>query len=289
MPDKPVILITGANGQLGRSFQSLAAAFTDFRFIFLSREDLPIHHFELVRNFFKAYQPAFCVNCAAYTAVDRAETEPELAALVNTEAVGVLATVCKDFGTRFIHISTDYVFDGESPEPYKETDPVNPVNTYGRTKSEGETRCGQANPDAIIIRTAWVYSEFGNNFVKTMLRLMAERPSINVVNNQIGAPTYAVDLAAAILQLIQSGHWHPGTYHYSNQGRISWYDFAVAIRNLTASTCTVNPIPTSQYPTPAKRPAFSLLDTSKIRTVYQLSIPDWQESLKTCLHKLSHS
>jgi dTDP-4-dehydrorhamnose reductase len=289
MATAPLILVTGANGQLGKALHALQDAFPGFRMVFLSREDLPIHHFELVHNFFKAYQPAYCINCAAYTAVDRAESEQDLARLVNGEAVEVLAKVCVEFNTRFIHISTDYVFDGQSPEPYKETDAVHPVNTYGATKLEGEQRCLEADANAIIVRTAWVYSEFGNNFVKTMLRLMKERPAINVVNDQIGAPTYAVDLAAALLQLIQGGKWEPGIYHYSNTGRISWYDFAVAIRNLSGSTCEVNPIPSSQYPTPAKRPSFSLLDTHKIRTTYGIDIPDWQESLKTCLHKLQHT
>lgn len=284
--DAPVILVTGANGQLGKEFRELAAGYPQWRFVFLSREDLPIHHFELVRNFFSSYKPAYCINCAAYTAVDRAETEKDLAYLVNAESVGVLAAVSKEFGTRFVHISTDYVFDGLSPEPYTETQATQPVNTYGASKREGELLCSKNNPDSIIIRTAWVYSEFGANFVKTMLRLMNERPSISVVNDQIGAPTYAADLAEAIMNIIDRDKWVAGIYHYSNQGRISWFDFASAIKEAIGSEVTVTPIPTSQFPTPAKRPSFSLLDTSKFRNTFLLTIPDWKQSLLKCLSKL---
>jgi dTDP-4-dehydrorhamnose reductase len=190
------------------------------------------------------------------------------------------------------------VFDGTSPEPYKETARTNPTNTYGLSKLRGEALCLLNNEDAIIIRTAWVYAEHGNNFVRTMLRLMKERPEINVVSDQVGAPTYAGDLAEAILKIVNResaiGHnggqsdikWVPGIYHYSNKGRISWYDFAVAIKELSGSGCKVSPIPTSQYPTPAQRPAFSLLDIHKIQYTYQLTIPDWKDSLQRCLQKL---
>lgn len=283
---KPLILVTGANGQVGKELRQLAAAYPQFQFLFLSREDLPIHHFELVRNFFETSQPAFCINCAAYTAVDKAESEKDLALLVNAESVGVLAAVAKLYNTRFIHISTDYVFDGTATTPYKEDAPVNPVNFYGSTKLKGEEECQQANAAAIIIRTSWVYSAFGNNFVKTMLRLMKERQSLNVVNDQLGSPTYAADLANAILQIINSGNWQPGIYHYSNTGVISWYQFAVAIKELAGLNCTVNPIPTSAYPTPAKRPAYSVFNKEKIQSTYKLHIPDWKDSLKICLTKL---
>lgn len=284
--DAPVILVTGANGQLGKEFRDLAADYPQWRFVFLSREDLPIHHFELVRNFFSSYKPAYCINCAAYTAVDRAETEKELAYLVNAESVGVLAAVSKEYNTRFVHISTDYVFDGNSPEPYTETHATQPVNTYGASKRDGELLCSKNNPDSIIIRTAWVYSEYGANFVKTMLRLMKERPSLNVVNDQIGAPTYAGDLAKAIMQIIDNGNWVAGIYHYSNQGKISWFDFAAAIKEAIGSAVIVNPIPSSEFPTPAKRPSFSLLDTSKFRNTFNLTIPEWKQSLLKCLSKL---
>lgn len=282
----PLILVTGSNGQLGKELQQLAPGYPGYRFVFLSRSDLPIHHFDLVRNFFASYKPDFCINCAAYTSVDEAESEQDLAFLVNAEAVGVLAAVCREYNCRFIHISTDYVFDGNSPVPYRETDPVQPVNTYGRSKWEGEQLAFRYDPAAVVIRTSWVYSEFGHNFVKTMLRLMKERQELNVVSDQVGAPTYAADLAQAILKVVETIPWQPGIYHYSNSGSISWYEFAMAIKELSHSPCTIQPIPTSQYPTPAKRPRFSLLDTLKIRTTYNLSIPQWKNSLKTCLGQL---
>lgn len=282
----PRILVTGANGQLGKSIKKLAAAFPQFEFIFLSREDLPIHHFELVRNFFKGYQPAFLINCAAYTAVDRAETERELAFQINGEAVGVLAAVCREYHSKFITISTDYVFDGSASVPYTENAATNPQSVYGASKLGGEQQALQFNPDSIIIRTSWVYSEFGKNFVKTMLKLMSERESINVVNDQLGCPTYAADLAATILQIITTPEWKAGIYHFSNQGEVNWYEFAIAIKELTESRCTINPIPTAQYPTPAKRPAYSVLDNGKIQQVYGIKPIGWKESLQHCLFQL---
>lgn len=285
---KPKILVTGANGQVGMSLRTLSAAYPAFDFVFLTKDELPIHRFELVSQYFDVVKPAYCINAAAYTAVDKAETDKETAFLVNGDAVGVLASACAKYNTKFIHISTDYVFDGTSPEPYKEDTRANPVNAYGVSKLRGEALCLFYNPDAVIIRTAWVYSEHGNNFVKTMLRLMKERPAINVVSDQVGAPTYAEDLAKAMLSIVsaEGTGWTPGIYHYSNQGRISWYDFAVAIKELSGSTCAVNPIPTAQYPTPAKRPSFSLLDTHKIQATYQLTIPAWKDSLQRCLQRL---
>lgn len=282
---KPVILVTGANGQLGKELQVLAEFYDDHSFVFTTREELPIQDEEKVKHFFTKHKPAFCINCAAYTAVDKAESDQETAYAVNATATGILAAASRDHKTRFIHISTDYVFDGQSPVPYTEEAPVNPVNTYGASKLKGEQLCLENNPDAIIIRTAWVYSGFGNNFVKTMLRLMKERPSINVVNDQIGSPTYAADLARCIITIIL-GKWQPGIYHYSNQGRISWYDFAEAIKEFSHSDCVVNPIPSSQYPTPAKRPSFSLLDTHKIGKTFNVEIPDWKDGLERCLQKL---
>lgn len=286
MQSKQKILITGSNGQLGKELKRLENSFSQFNFIFLSREDLPIHHYELVRNFFKGYQPQFLINCAAYTAVDRAESEKELAFQVNGESVGVLAAVCKEYGTKLIHISTDYVFDGTATIPYKEESLTNPQSVYGASKLEGEKEALRFNPDSIIIRTSWVYSEFGKNFVKTMLKLMSEREELNVVSDQFGSPTYAADLAEAILQIISSGQWHPGIYHFSNEGIISWYEFAVAVKELSGNICKVNPIPTSQYPTPAKRPAYSVLDKTKIQSAFSVRIKDWKASLETCLSRL---
>ncbi len=286
MAQKPTILVTGSNGQLGKEIKQLESDYPEFRFIFLSREDLPIHHFELVRNFFKGYSPQFLINCAAYTAVDKAESEKDRAFQVNGEAVGVLAAVCKEYGTKFIHISTDYVFDGNGTAPYTPESATNPQSVYGASKLQGEQEAMRYNPDSMIIRTSWVYSEFGKNFVKTMLKLMSEREELNVVSDQVGSPTYAADLAAVIMQVIASGKWIPGMYHFSNAGVISWYDFALAIKELTGKSCRVNPIPSSQYPTPAKRPAYSVMDTSRIFSNFGLTPKNWKDSLQVCLKNL---
>ena len=281
------ILVTGANGQLGRELQAIAPAFPQFDFLFFDRAALSIADPDAINTFFTRERPAYCINCAAYTAVDKAESEKESAFLINADAVGYLATACRNTGARLIHISTDYVFDGLSETPLKEGDPTNPINTYGASKLEDERQALQHYPEgALIIRTSWVYSEFGNNFVRTMIRLMKERPSINVVSDQVGSPTYAADLASAILHILTAPSFVPGLYHYSNEGRISWYEFALAIRELIGSTCEVNPIPTAQYPTPAKRPRFSLLDKSLISAIYHLTIPEWQPSLVTCIGKM---
>lgn len=285
---KPIILVTGSNGQLGKELQVLAQNHPQFRFVFASREDLKIHHYGLVENFFIATRPQYCINCAAYTAVDKAEDEREVAMLVNGEAVGNLAAVCKKYQTKFIHISTDYVFDGENEIPYKEDDTTNPINVYGASKLLGEQLCMKEDATAIIIRTSWVYSSFGHNFVKTMMRLMWERTELSVVSDQVGSPTYAADLAQVILTIINNYqlsiiNWHSGIYHYSNEGKISWYEFALAIKELTGSKSVVHPILTDEYPTPAKRPKFSLLNKEKIKTVFQIQIPGWKESLKKCV------
>jgi dTDP-4-dehydrorhamnose reductase len=291
MTAKPKILVTGANGQLGKELRQLAPLHPQFEFVFLSREDLSIHHFELIKNTFKAYHPQYCINCAAYTNVDKAESEKELAFLVNGEAVGVLAAVCKEYNSKFIHISTDYVFDGTAGMPYREDDPVNPVNTYGESKLAGEKEAMRLNPDSIIIRSSWVYSEFGKNFVKTMLKLMKEKEEISVVNDQVGSPTYAADLAKVILGILVKSelsivNYVPGVYNFSNDGVISWYDFAVAIKELSAFSCKINPITTEQYPTPAKRPHYSVLDKTKIQKTFGIQIKDWKESLTICLEKI---
>ena len=277
------ILITGANGQLGKEFRELAVKFPDSEFLFLSREDLPIHHFELVRNVFNSFKPDFCVNCAAYTAVDKAEQEKDLAFLVNTEAVGVLASVSQLHNTKFIHISTDYVYDGIASAPYKEDAITNPQSIYGLSKQMGEEEALKNNPYSIIIRTSWVYSRHGNNFVKTMMRLMTEKESISVVSDQKGTPTWAADIASAIMTIINSNNWTPGIFNFSNDGETTWYDFAIEIKRLIGSKCMVNSIPTSSYPTPAKRPQYSVLDKEKITSIYHIKLSDWQESLRNCL------
>ena len=283
---KPRILVTGSNGQLGKSLKEVSVDFSQFEFIFLSRADMPIHHFELVRNTFKAHHPQYCINCAAYTNVDRAEQEKELAFQVNGEAVGVLAAICKEYNSKFIHISTDYVFDGNATSPYNESFQTHPINVYGASKLEGEQQAFQFNPDSIIIRSSWVYSEFGKNFVKTMLELMSGKNEISVVNDQLGSPTYAADLAEVILKIIFSGKWQPGIYHYCNAGVINWFEFAQAIGELSGNHVKINPITTSLYPTPAKRPAYSALATGKILNTFEIATKNWKESLVVCIEKL---
>jgi dTDP-4-dehydrorhamnose reductase len=292
------ILVTGSNGQLGKELKKIAASFPHpiaigFEFVFLSKEDLPIHHFEMVRHYFNTWHPQYCINCAAYTAVDRAEQEKDMAFQINGEAVGLLAAVCKEHQCKFIHISTDYVFDGTATVPYQEDSPGNPQSVYGASKLEGEKRALNLNPDSIIIRTSWVYSEYGKNFVRTMVKLMKEKEEINVVNDQFGSPTYAADLAEVILEIIVKLPTHDsrltthgGIYNFSNQGIISWYDFAVEIKRLTGSDCKINPITTSQYPTAAKRPAYSVLDTTKIKKTFGIQLKDWKESLAVCIAAL---
>lgn len=284
---RPRILVTGANGQLGKELRRLESAYPDMEFIFLSREDLPIHHPELVRRTFEAYKPVYCINCAAYTAVDRAESEKDLAYQINAEATGVLAAVCAATQCRFLHISTDYVFDGKGSRPYLPTDPTAPQSVYGASKRKGEEEAIHYNPQSIIIRTSWVYSEFGKNFVKTMLRLMSEKTEIGVVNDQQGSPTYAADLAEAIMHIVANNNWHPGIYHYSNSGIITWHQFASAIRELAGFTTQVNPIPSSAYPTPAARPAYSALNTESFSSTFGIPIKPWKESLQVCLKRLS--
>ena len=289
MADKKTILVTGANGQLGNEMRVIAPDYHNYNFLFVTKDDLSIDDTQAVAKYFGQHVIDYCVNCAAYTAVDKAESEPEKAMLINATAVGNLAKICKEHNTQFIQISTDYVFDGTATTPYKEDDSVNPVNLYGASKLKSEQLALQNNPGSIIIRTSWVYSSFGNNFVKTMLRLMGERESVNVVSDQQGCPTYAADLASAIMQVIRSGLeiGSPSIFNYSNTGAITWYEFALAIKEISGSNCIVNPIPASLYPTPAKRPAYSVLDTTKIRQTFNLEIPVWRDSLRSCLKILS--
>ena len=288
MSEKKTILVTGANGQLGNEMRAISSGYHAFNFLFVTKDDLRIDYMDAVKNYFSSHSIDYCVNCAAYTAVDKAETESETALLINATAVGNLAAVCKNYSTQFIHISTDYVFDGTATVPYTEDHPVAPVNTYGATKLKGEELAWQNNSGSIIIRTSWVYSSFGNNFVKTMLRLMKEKEQLNVVSDQEGCPTYAADLAATIMQIITSGKAaeQPGIYNYSNTGVINWYQFAVAIKELSGSKCLVNPIPSSNYPTPAKRPSYSVMDTAKIQQTFNIAIPFWKDSLQKCLSLL---
>jgi dTDP-4-dehydrorhamnose reductase len=294
METKKNILVTGSNGQLGSELQVLAPLHPQYHFIFVNRHTLPIDDLAAVSEFFAEHAIAICINCAAYTAVDKAETEQDAANLSNGIAVGHLASLCAANGAVFIHISTDYVFDGNGTSPYLPTHPVNPVNAYGASKLMGETLALQNNADSIIIRTSWVYSSYGNNFVKTMLRLMKDRPALNVVEDQQGCPTYAADLAAAILQMAFHPNLKniitaqkPAIYHYSNKEATNWYLFAKAIGALSQSTCQVNPIPSAQYPTPAKRPAYAVMDTSRIEKDFGVQIPLWKDSLQKCMQLLA--
>ncbi len=244
-------------------------------------------HPQIYLGTFQQYQPHYFINCGAYTLVDKAETEKELSEKINGENVGYIAELCKQFNTTLIHVSTDYVFDGNAKHPYKTDDATNPVNFYGQTKLIGENLALAKNDKTIIIRTAWVYSSFGKNFVKTMLRLMSERNEISVVNDQLGTPTYARDLATAICEIIASGKEKYGVYHFTNTGIISWFDFAVEIKKLAGLNCTVHAIATSQFPTPAKRPHYSVLDKSKIAQDYSVQLKDWKVSLKECMQYLT--
>ncbi|MES2373977.1 MAG: dTDP-4-dehydrorhamnose reductase [Bacteroidota bacterium] len=288
---KPLIIVTGKNGQLGWELEQLSAKYENtFRFLFTDKYELDLGTPLAIPSFFEKYSPAYFINCAAYTAVDKAETEQETAFVINAESVGVIAQQCRQHDCTLITISTDYVFDGKADEPYQPGTKTNPVNYYGYTKWMGEKLALENNERTLIIRTSWVYSTHGNNFVKTMLRLMKERTELKVVSDQVGSPTYAADLADAIMQMIVSlekGNTKYGIYHYSNEGVISWYDFAIAIRNISGSSCEVLPQPASAYPTPAKRPAYSVMDTSAIVRDFGISLANWEKSLTNCLAKLS--
>ncbi len=285
MPD-PIpyrIAVTGSNGQLGNEFARIAGDHESLQFTFLPRSIFPLDDPKKMESWIDQHPVDIFINCAAYTAVDKAESEIEKAFLINATAPGLLAGMLSEKSTPLIHISTDYVFDGKSNTPLPESAITKPLNQYGKSKLEGERLIMKNNPASQIIRTSWLYSSFGNNFVKTMLRLMKEKETISVVNDQLGSPTYCGDLADAILQMIESGQFIPGMYHYSNEGETTWYEFAMEIKKLTGSTCKVVPITTTSYPTPASRPAYSLLDKTKIKNDYGLTIPNWKDSLSVCI------
>ena len=286
--NKKSILVTGCNGQLGKEIQKLAVLFPTFNFLFASKETLPIEDLSAIKEYFKKTQIDFCVNCAAYTAVDKAETEKDMAFLINGTGAGNLSSVCKDHHTKFIHISTDYVFNGLSEIPYKEDFKIGPQNVYGASKLRGEELVLNNLPSSIIIRTSWVFSSFGNNFMKTMLRLMNERESINVVNDQFGSPTYAADLADVILNIIDNNNEIEGIFNYCNSGITTWFEFASFIKKYTKNNCQVHPITTFQFPTPAARPKYSSLNTSKIEQSLKIKIPSWQNASERCLSILSN-
>jgi len=289
-----VVLVTGAGGQLGQSIQFIAGNYSNIQFIFCSSSDLDITNKENCKQIFAQSKPHFCINAAAYTAVDKAESEPEKAYLINVIGVKNLAEACRDFGTTLLHISTDFVFDGNKSIPYTEEDYPNPQSVYGQTKLDGEKAIQEILEHYFIIRTSWVYSQFGNNFMKTMLRLGSERDSLSVVNDQIGTPTNAVDLAEALVKIILfsslsfgEGRGEAfGIYNFSNDGQCSWYDFAQKIFEINHINIDLNPIPTTSYPTPAERPKYSVLDKSKIKSTFGIEIKTWEESLKPVIFPL---
>lgn len=274
------ILVTGANGQLGSELKVLSTNYPEYEWIFADRKTVTLNDLKKLQTQLNEIKPNVIFNCGAYTAVDKAETEKDLAFTINHLAVGLIAKYSFENDVKLIHISTDYVFDGSSSIALTEEAETNPINVYGESKRAGEIACLEKNPNSIIIRTSWVYSKFGNNFVKTMQCLMSERDTISVVNDQMGSPTYAGDLAQAMIYILQSSNWTSGVYNYSNEGEISWYDFALAIQEFGGYKCDVNGIPSSSYPTPAKRPEFSLLDKTKIKKTYMVNVPDYKESLK---------
>jgi len=279
------VLVTGAQGQLGSELEKLSRESGIGEFLFTDRESLDIGDRVAVESLCREKDIDAIVNCAAYTAVDRAEEEREAAERVNRQGVANLAHCAKEMGARFVHISTDYVFDGRNCRPYLESDPVSPQSVYGESKLAGEREVMEISPaDTVVIRTSWVYSSFGSNFVKTMLRLGRERESLGVVFDQVGTPTYARDLAAVILEILpRVKNDAPELYHYSNEGVCSWYDFAVAIFEEAEIDVSVNPIESFHFPTPAKRPHYSVLDKGKIKRDFGLKIPYWRDSLREAL------
>ena len=279
-----VVLVTGANGQVGQSLQFSAPNYPDIQFVFCDSSELDITNLNNVEQLFKQFKPNFCINTAAYTAVDKAESEPEKAHLINVIGPKNLAEVCKKFDTTLLHISTDFVFDGTKKTPYTEEDIPNPTGVYGQTKLDGEKAIQQTWEKHFIIRTSWVYSQFGNNFMKTMLRLASERDKLSVVNDQIGTPTNAIDLAEVLVKIITEhsklNTEHFGIYNFSNEGQCSWYDFAKKIFEFNNIKINLEPIPTTRFPTPAKRPDYSVLDKKKIKNAFGVEVKHWEESLK---------
>ena len=281
------ILITGANGQLGNEMRVIAQSNAQHEFVFTDVQELNICDKDAVSAFFKEGHFDFVVNCAAYTAVTNAEKDFDKSLALNRDAVRNIGEAAAENNTKVIHISTDYVFDGTAHTPYKEDAAVNPQSVYGKTKYEGEAALAQACSDYVIIRTAWLYSSFGNNFVKTMIKLGKTRDKLTVIFDQIGSPTYAADLAKAIMAVINSEEFVTGTYHFSNEGVCSWYDFAKAIHRLYGlHNCDVQPLETNQYPDDTPRPAYSVLNKTKIKNTYKVNIPHWFESLEKCIRIL---
>jgi len=281
------ILVTGSNGQLGHEIKNLSSSY-EYNYFFTSKDELDISNENDIEIFVKHHNINVIINCAAYTSVDKAEEEKELAYKINTKAVKKLAKISKNYNIKLIHISTDYVFDGTNFKPYCEEFQTNPNSVYGKTKLDGEKNMININPyNSIIIRTSWVYSSYGNNFLKTMLRLGKDKDELGVIFDQIGTPTYAKDLAKTILDIVYKiKNERVAIYHYSNEGVLSWYDFAKEIMNMTKIDCKIYPIETYQYPTLAMRPHVSLLNKSKIKKEFNITIPYWKDSLDVCLKSL---
>lgn len=283
------ILVTGANGQLGRELRNVLELEIPGKTIYTDIAELDLTDAKRVTDFVKKNDISHIVNCAAYTAVDKAEEEKLECAAININAVKNLANAADATGAKIIHISTDYVFDGTAHRPYKESDKVNPISEYGTTKRKGETALLALAPESIIIRTSWLYSPYGNNFVKTMLRLGSEQSKLKVVSDQIGTPTYALDLARAIYMVLISHQWVEGIFHYSNEGVCSWYDFAKSIHRIAGiDSCDIKPIPTEEYPTPASRPFYSILDKTRIKATYGVKAPYWEDSLIECINRIKN-
>tara|TARA_R110002012_G_scaffold320402_2_gene543901 strand:+ start:9709 stop:10566 length:858 start_codon:yes stop_codon:yes gene_type:complete len=282
------ILVTGANGQLGQCIKELSIAIDpENTYLFKSSKDLDITDDKQVQEAFASENFDFCINCAAYTNVDKAESDTQNAVNVNSIGAQNLASACRQTNTTLLHISTDFVFDGAKNSPYIETDKTAPLSVYGNTKCVGETEILKNAPKSYIIRTSWLYSEYGHNFMKTMIRFGSEKDTLSVINDQTGTPTYAKDLAEVLIKIIQKKPIPYGIYHYSNEGTATWFDFAKAIFEITKSTIQLHPIVTEAYPLPAKRPKYSVLNSSKIKQALGLEIPAWQVSLKKAIRALS--
>ena len=280
------IIVFGASGQLGQCFRNLAQTNNYPIFYFPNEDEANILDYKSLEQLFETHKPFYSINCAAYTAVDKAEDEPEAALKVNKTGVENLAKLCTAYSSTLIHISTDFVFKGDRSSPRNEESETEPINVYGETKLAGEKVIKELLSEHFIIRTGWLYSEYGNNFVKTMLKLGAERDELKVIADQAGTPTYAIDLAQCVLKIIMIKSTEYGIYHYSNEGIASWYDFAKAIFEIAGVNVKLMPVKTEEYVTKALRPAYSVMDKSKIKKVYQMEIPYWRESLKTCIHRL---
>ena len=282
------ILVTGANGQLGSELRFLSSFHNQHDWVFTDFQELDLSDLKNLESNISKIAPCLIINCAAYTAVDKAENENELANILNFKAVDLISKWSSNNNKKFIHISTDYVFDGNSKIPLKEDAATSPINFYGHTKLEGERICLKNDLNSIIIRTSWVYSSFGNNFVKIMRNLMKKKDVISVVNDQLGSPTYAADLAEVISTIVNHNKWIPGLYHFSNEGEVSWFDFANDIKYLSNLKTKIKGIPTKKYPTAAKRPKYSLLDKTKIKEIYKIKVPYYKDSLEKCIKILEN-